>query len=113
VGVVFSKEIHDRVLERIDVNAGRINARTSGSLAAVRTPLHFPSDRECIDLLAATVGRFAAEDVTMGWVRNTLELEALALTENLAGEIAKNPLLEITGPPFAMSFDDAGNLNTW
>ncbi len=113
VGVGIADVIHDRVLERIDVNAGRINARTSGSLAAVRTPLHFPSDSECIDLLAATVGRFAAEDVTMGWIRNTLELGTLALSENLTGEIAKNPLLEITGPPFAMAFDGNGNLRPW
>jgi hypothetical protein len=113
VGIGLADVIHDRVLERIDVNAGRINARTSGSLAAVRTPLHFPSDRECIDLLAAAVGKFAAADVTIGWIHNTLELEALALTENLAGEIAKNPLLEITGPPFAMAFDDDGNLRPW
>ena len=74
VGIGLADVIHDRVLEKIDVNAGRINARTSGSLAAVRTPLHFPSDRECLDLLCATVGKFDPADITMGWIRNTLEL---------------------------------------
>jgi hypothetical protein len=110
VGIGLADAIHDRVLERIDVNAGRINATTSGSLAAVRTPLHFPSDRECIALLSATVGKFESEDVTMGWIRNTLDLGKVALTENLAGEIEKNPMLEITGPPFVLEFDAAGNL---
>ena len=104
VGIGLADVIHDRVLEKIDVNAGRINATTSGSLAAVRTPLHFPSDRECIELLAATVGKFNSADVTMGWIRNTLDLGTVALTENLIGEIEKNPLLEITGPPFALPF---------
>jgi hypothetical protein len=110
VGIGLADVIHDRVLTRIDVNAGRINATTSGSLAAVRTPLHFPSDRECLELLNATVGKFASADVTMGWIRNTLDLGTIALTENLAGEIEKNPMLEITGPPFALPFDQNSNL---
>jgi hypothetical protein len=109
VGIGLADVIHNRVLEKIDVNAGRINARTSGSLAAVRTPLHFPSDRECLDLLCATVGKFNPADITMGWIRNTLELDELALTENLRGEIARNPMLEITGPAFEIEFDQAAD----
>jgi hypothetical protein len=110
VGIGLADVIHDRVLEKIDVNAGRINATTSGSLAAVRTPLHFPSDRECLELLSATVGKFDSAEVTICWIRNTLDLGLVALSENLAGEIEKNPMLEIAGPPFALEFDEAGNL---
>lgn len=110
VGIGLADVIHDRVLERIDVNAGRINAATSGSLAAVRTPLHFSSDRECLELLNASVGKFEPADVTVGWIRNTLDLEKIALSENLRGEIAKDATLEITGAPFEMAFDRAGNL---
>jgi len=111
VGIGLADVIHDRVLERIDVNAGRINATTSGSLAAVRTPLHFPSDRECLELLAATVGKFDSADVTMCWIRNTLELGLVALSDNLSVEIEKNPMLKLAGPPFALAFDSNGNLN--
>jgi hypothetical protein len=111
VGIGLADVIHDRVLERIDVDAGRINATTSGSLAAVRTPLHFPSDRECLELLAATVGKFNSADVTICWIRNTLELGLVALSDNLSVEIEKNPMLEIAGPPFALAFDANGNLN--
>jgi hypothetical protein len=109
VGIGLADVIHDRALRKIDVNAGRINAMTSGSLAAVRTPLHFASDRECIELLAATVGKFDRAEVTMGWIRNTLDLSKLALSENLADEIRKNPALEIAGPPFELSYDSAGD----
>jgi hypothetical protein len=35
----------------------------------------------------------------------------LKLSENLRGEIAKNPLLEIVGPAEEMEFDGAGNLS--
>ena len=60
--------VHDRAVAKVDVNAGRINARTSGSFALVRTPLHFPSDRDCLDLVTATVGKFDMAEVTMAWI---------------------------------------------
>jgi hypothetical protein len=109
VGIGLADAIHDRVLERIDVNAGRINATTSGSLAAVRTPLHFPSDRECLELLTSVLDG----DVTMAWIRNTLDLGIVALSENLADQIEKNPMLEIAGPAFELAFDPTGNLSAF
>lgn len=110
LGVGLGDVIHDRLFAKIDFNAGRINAMTSGSLAAVRTPLHFPTDRECLELLMATVGRFDPKDVTMGWIRNTLDLGEIAVTENLLAEARRNPELEVAGPPFELAFDATGNL---
>ncbi|MES1261190.1 MAG: hypothetical protein ABUS49_05575 [Acidobacteriota bacterium] len=110
VGIGAADVIHDRMLPKIDVNAGRVNAVTSGSLALVRTPLHFASDRECFELAAGTVGKFDPAQVTVAWIRNTLELGMLALSENLLPEIRKNPALEIAGEPFEMTFDGDGNL---
>jgi hypothetical protein len=113
VGMGVADVLHDRALAKIDVNAGRVNAVTSGSLALVRTPLHFPSDRECFECASGTVGKFDASDVTVAWIHNTLELGLVALSENLAPEIAKNPMLEVAGPPFEMTFDGEGNLGTF
>lgn len=110
VGIGLADVVHDRVVEKVDVNAGRINARTSGSLAAVRTPLHFASDRECLDLAASTVGKLDEADVTVVWIRNTLALDTITISENLIEDIRKSPALEIAGPAFAMEFDEAGNL---
>jgi hypothetical protein len=112
VGIGLADVVHDDVLPRVNPQASGLNARTSGSLATVRIPLHFPSDRECIDLLGATVGKLNPADVTMVWIHNTLELGALALSENLRGEIDANPALEIAGPAFAIEFDAAGNLRS-
>lgn len=111
VGIGAADVLHDRMLPKIDVNAGRVNAVTSGSLALVRTPLNCATDRECFELAATTVGKFDPNDVTVAWIRNTLDLERLAVSENLRAEIESNPACEITGPPFGMQFDAAGNLN--
>ncbi len=111
VGIGAADVVHARLLPMIDGKAGAINAVTSGSLALMRIPLHFASDREAIQVAAATVGKMNPEDVTYAWIRNTLDLETLAVSENLSGEIRSNPIAEITGPPFAMSFDASGDLN--
>ncbi len=110
VGIGLADVVHDDVLPRVNAHVSGLNARTSGSLAAVRIPLHFPSDRECIDLLTATVGKLNPAEVTMAWIHNTLELGAVALSENLRSEIEANPALEIAGPAFPIGFDAAGNL---
>jgi hypothetical protein len=83
---------------------------TSGSLAAVRTPLHFASDRECLELLAGTVGKFDPTTISVGWIRNTLDLGTLAVSQNLLAEIEQNSMLTVTGKPFDLEFDADGNL---
>ncbi len=110
VGMGVADVMHDRMLPKIDEKAGRVNAVTSGSLALVRTPLHCATDRECFELVAATVGKFDPDELTIGWIRNTLDLANLALSENLREEIERNPALEITGAPFELPFDEMGEL---
>ncbi len=113
VGIGAADVLHERMIPKIDVKAGRVNALTSGSLALVRTPLHFASDRECFDLAAATVGKFDPADLTIAWIRNTLDLNMIALSENLLPEIEANPELEIAGPPFELPFDAEGNMGSF
>jgi hypothetical protein len=110
VGIGAADVLHDRMLPKIDENAGKVNAMTSGSLALVRTPLHCATDRECFELVASTVGKFRRSDVTVAWIRNTLDLERLAVSESLRGEIEAQAGIEIAGQAFDMEFDAAGNL---
>jgi hypothetical protein len=110
-GIGAADVVHSRMLPKIDPAAGRVNAMTSGSLALAKTPLHFPTDRECFELAASTAGRPDRAELTIGRIRNTLELEHLALSESLRPEIERNPLLEITGPPFELAFNAEGQLS--
>ena len=74
--------------------------------------MHFPTDRLCLEKIWATVGKFDSREVTLGWIRNTLELGLLALTANLLPEIRRNPLLEVVGGPFDWPFEDGGDLTS-
>jgi hypothetical protein len=110
VGLGMADVISDRLLNKIDWNPTRINSLTASTPAAIRIPVHFPTDRECLERIAPTVGKLDVSEVTIGWIRNSLELGTLALSENLLPQIKRNPLLEIVGPAEELAFDSAGNL---
>jgi hypothetical protein len=110
VGIGMADVIADRLLEKIDWTPTHINSLTASTPEAIRTPVHFPTDRECLERIAPTVGKLDPRDITLGWIRNTLELEVLALSENLRAELEGNPALEIVGEPRALEFDTQGNL---
>jgi hypothetical protein len=110
VGFGVADVIHDRLLEKIDWEPTTINSVTSSSLQAIRTPIHFPTDRQCLETMATTVGVFDMAELRIAWLKNTLELTPLVLTENLRSDIEKNPALEIIDGPMEMPFDAAGNL---
>jgi hypothetical protein len=55
------------------------------------------------------VGKIDLDEVTYVWIRNTMELGRLGVSENLRGEIEKNPLVEIEAT-VDFDFDGENNL---
>jgi hypothetical protein len=111
VGLGMADMVTDRLLAKVDWKPTSINAFTASTLQAMKIPPHFPSDRECLERLAPTVGKVDLSQVTYGWIRNTLELDRMVLSENLLPAIESNPILEILGPAWEMEFDTEGNLS--
>lgn len=110
VGLGMCDVVTDRLVNQIDWKPTHINSLTASTPSAIRTPIHFPTDRECLERIMPTVGKLDLTEVTFGWIRNTMELATIGLSENLKPEIEKNPALEILGPPIPMEFDAGGNL---
>jgi hypothetical protein len=110
VGLGMADVIHDRLLKAIDWNPTQINSLTASTPAAIRTPIHFPSDRTCLEKIWPTVGKLKQEDVTIGWIANSLDLGTLRMSENLLAEIKANPMLEVIGEAEEFEFDLQGNL---
>jgi hypothetical protein len=109
VGLGMADVVTDRLVNRINWEPTWINSLTANTPAAIRTPIHFPADRECIERISPTVGKIDLDTVTYGWIRNSMELGRLALSENLRPQIEKNPALEIESS-IDFEFDGAGNL---
>jgi hypothetical protein len=110
VGVGLADMVTDRLVQGIDFSPTYINAITASTLPPARIPIHFATDRECLEKLLPTVGKFDMKAVRVGWIRNTLELTPIALSENLGSEIEQNPLLEIVEGPMELEFDGVGDL---
>ena len=109
VGLGMADVVTDRLVNRTNWEPTIINSLTANTPAAIRTPVHFPTDRECLERFTPTVGKLDLSAVTYGWIRNTMELGRIALSENLRGQIEGNPQLEIEGK-IDFDFDRAGNL---
>jgi len=109
VGMGMADVVTDRLVDRINWEPTWINSLTANTPAAIRTPIHFPSDRECLIRISPTVGRLDLSEVTYGWIRNTMELGRIALSENLRAAVERNPALEIEAT-IDFDFDGEGNL---
>ena len=110
VGMGMTDVITDRVYNQINMRATELNALTASTTAMCRTPIHYPDDRTCLEKVVPTLGRMDTRDATIAWIRNTMELGELMVSENLRAEIEANPILEIAGEARPFDFDDRGNL---
>ncbi|MEN6601997.1 MAG: hypothetical protein ABFD86_06230 [Bryobacteraceae bacterium] len=113
VGFGLSDVVTDRLVSKIDWKVTLINSLTASTPNSIRTPIHFPSDRQCLETIWVTVGKFEQETVSYVWIRNTLELTPLVVSENLRADVERNPLLEIVGQARELEYDSAGNLKSW
>jgi hypothetical protein len=109
VGLGMADVVTNRLVERIDWAPTTINSLTANTPAAIRTPVHFATDRECLERFAPTVGKLDLSQVTYGWIRNSMELDRIGLSENLRGEVERNPNLEIEAS-IDFEFDGHNNL---
>jgi hypothetical protein len=109
VGLGMADVVTNRLVDRIDWEPTWINSLTANTPAAIRTPIHFPTDRECLERIAPTAGKLDMNEVTYAWIRNTMELGRLAVSENLRPVIAQNPEIEIEGS-VDFEFDSDSNL---
>ncbi len=111
LGIGMADVTTERLVQQIDWEPTRVNALSSGIPSRIRVPAHFASDRECLQWVAATAGKINSADVTFGWIRNTLELDRVATSPNLRGEIDAQPQAKVDAE-IEVKWDERGNLVT-
>jgi hypothetical protein len=108
VGLGMADVVHDRLVNDVDWNPTYINSLTASTPACIRTPIHYPSDREALAAIAPTVGKHDLSEVTYCRIRNTMELIRLEVSENLLSSTYDN--VKPVSAPFELQFDANGNL---
>jgi hypothetical protein len=108
VGLGMADVVHNRLLAAIEWPQTHINSLTASTPAGIRTPIHFSTDRECLEKIWPTVGVHRQNEVTIGWIANSLELSRLRLSENLRAQVKANSRLEIVSESEELEFDRKG-----
>ena len=108
MGLGLADIVHDRLVNNVDWKPTYINSLTASTPAAIRTPIHYPTDREALEAIAPTVGKLNLADVTYCRIVNTMELVNVQVSENLLPTVYPN--VKPTSAPFEVSFDAHGNL---
>lgn len=111
-GVGLADLIHDRLYGKIDYQKTFINTRISLNLPLARIPMHSPSDRDALDFVLGYLGSPEPDKQRLAWIRNTLALDRIAVSQNLAREAASLKGWRLTPGACVPDFDPAGNLNS-
>ncbi len=109
LGIGLADVTTERLVRQIAWEPTRVNASSSNMPSRIRVPAHFAEDRECLRWVAATAGKEDPAGVTYGWIRNTLEIDRVALSQTLRAQIDGRPQLEIEGE-IEVRWDQGGNL---
>lgn len=110
LGIGYADLAHERVRHKMDFGKTYINARTSLNTSSVRLPMCFPSDRDALQFAISALDSPTAPEQHVAWIRNTLDLNRIAVSEAAAEESAGLKGWQISAESFEPQFDSAGDL---
>jgi hypothetical protein len=86
------------------------NALTSTLPAGVKIPMVLKNDRQAIQACIKTCNRLDKDYITLVRIKNTLALDEIEISENLANQARCNENLAILSQPYNLVFNSDGNL---
>jgi len=99
-----------RLIEKMDPKATFLNCATALHLHLARVPYAFDTDREALEAaLRSTIAPSPAE-ARVVWIRDTLSLAELEVSEALLCEVDSNPRLTLCGASHEVGFGGDGSL---
>lgn len=110
MGIGLADFTTDKAVKSMNIDTTWINCITAGVTASGKIPIHMPTDREAILLALKTCARVHHPQSRIVWIKNTLALERIRVSEPLFPEIERHPQVDIEGGPAFMPFDEQGNL---
>lgn len=106
-GVGIADVIPQRLFDEIDPFATYTNVMTSTMLRAAHIPVVMPTERDAIRCLVKTSNP-QSDGVRLAFLRDTLSLEDIWVSEPVARELARNQLCDVDMTPHPFVFDGHG-----
>jgi hypothetical protein len=110
IGIGFADVTTKRLVDKIDRESTYMNCITAVSLEKAAIPMHFETDRECIEVALGSVGLIPPKRSRIVRIKNTLQLDEVEVSEIYKDDIPNRPGLEILEGPHSLPFDARGNL---
>ena len=110
LGVGMADFIHQRLRGKIDFDKTYVNGRTSMSHQLVRLPMVLASDREALDFALAALGGPAPSEQSVIRIKNTQNLQRIAVSERLAREASGLAGWRLSEDMFLPQLDSKGDL---
>ncbi len=110
LGIGFADFTTTRLVEKIDLKKTYINCLTGISPEKGAIPIHFDSDRKCIDAAIGSLGMIEPHRIRLVHIQNTLSLASLHLSRANAQQISMTDALTQAGDWSPLAFGNDGNL---
>jgi len=110
LGVGLADAIHERLYRQIDLPKMYANALTSMNPPMPRIPIFWSSDQQALTWLLGALGSPEPAEQRIAWIRNTLNLNRIAVSDLLAQDPVKLPGWRVRPAPYVPAFDALGNL---
>ena len=110
-GIGLADVTTQRLVENLDLKKTYTNAITAISPEKAAIPIHFQTDRECLEACLNTIGMIDPEQARIVHIKNTLSLGCMSVSRALEAEVASNPKVTLSGSWETMAFDEQDNLN--
>jgi hypothetical protein len=109
-GIGLADFAHKSLVAKIDFAATNTNCLTGVNPEKGRIPIVCDSDRQALGFCFDTIGLTPPEQARLVWIRNTLDLTELQISQTLKDRVNGSSDLQVIAGPAPMEFDDGGNL---
>jgi hypothetical protein len=110
IGIGLADFTTERLVSKINREVTRINCVTGTTPEKGKIPIAYANDEEAIINGLHNAGVFDFKKARVIWVKNTLELKYLRISEALLPEAGKEKELNIISGPFRFPFEKEGTL---
>lgn len=110
VGLGMADTTTKRAFEKLDTNATYFNMITSTVLKVGKIPMVLEDDKLALQVALRTLTQVDKAHIRMVYIKNTLSLETILVSEALLDEVKQRDDMEILEEPRDLRFDEHGAL---
>ena len=109
-GIGLAEFALTRAIDAMDIEVTRTNCLTGGHATGAMIPIHYPTDRQVLDVSLPTIGLTEPVDAKLMWIHNTLDVAEVECSAAYLDEARTRDDLEILSDLRPLPFDPSGCL---